>query len=288
MKSRIGELWRAIARWRVRRWFTPARLIGSGLLAAAIVLSITFYINRLSHRAGVLDDALLVTLYVTAAIVLGLDWLTRRRIRREEILRQQHSILKQMASPVNDIALAALRIAKWDHWHKDGTLQGVILRGANLQGAVIPGANLQAASFRNAYLGGIDLTEANLASADFEGARMQYARLGAANLRGAILIGADLQHASLLSARLDGAKLRGANLQWSLLRAAHLEGADLSQANLRHANLISAYLRGADFTDTHFSGETLLPDGSNWAKDADVSRFTDPRHPRFWQRVKLE
>ena len=39
-----------------------------------------------------------------------------------------------------------------------------------------------------------------------------------------------------------------------------------------------ANLTGADFAE-----DTRLPDGTHWTPDTDITRFTDPDHPRFWR-----
>jgi hypothetical protein len=38
-----------------------------------------------------------------------------------------------------------------------------------------------------------------------------------------------------------------------------------------------------DLRDTQFDEETRLPDDTKWTPDADMSRFTDPKHPEFWR-----
>lgn len=171
-------------------------------------------------------------------------------------------------------------------------LQGADLEGANLEGADLLGARLQEANLvrvnlQGAYLGeaslrralahDADLRHATLAGAklrlvDLAGARLQGARLGLADLQWANLSRADLTRAHLLRAKLQTASLRGARLQ-----DADLTGADLTQADLSGADL-----RGASLADCTFDTSTVLPDGSRWAPDSDLDRFTDPDHPDFW------
>jgi uncharacterized protein YjbI with pentapeptide repeats len=97
--------------------------------------------------------------------------------------------------------------------------------------------------------------------------------LPAVPLQNANLEGANLQDANLNAADMQNANLRDANLQGAALRKTMLQGADLTAANLTNALLTSAY----------FSTATVLPDGSTWTEDTDMSRFTDPTHPDFWQ-----
>ena len=54
--------------------------------------------------------------------------------------------------------------------------------------------------------------------------------------------------------------------------------ADLASADLFGADLMYANLTGADFAE-----DTRLPDGTHWTPDTDITRFTDPDHPRFWR-----
>jgi hypothetical protein len=105
---------------------------------------------------------------------------------------------------------------------------------------------------------------------------LQGVRLVGANLQGAFLGGANLQRAFLGGANLEGARLGGANLEGAYLAQANLEGAFLGGANLEGAVLAGANLQGAKFSDY-----TTLPDGTKWAPDTDMTRFTDRKHPDF-------
>jgi len=63
------------------------------------------------------------------------------------------------------------------------------------------------------------------------------------------------------------------------LIGANLSGANLHCANLSGANLIGADLRGSELIGADLSGANLhgaiLPDGSAWNKDTDMSVFTN-------------
>jgi len=83
---------------------------------------------------------------------------------------------------------------------------------------------------------------------------------------------ADLSRTDLGWANLSRANLSETNLYWANLRKAILAEANLSRANLSMANLRGANLAGA-----------ILPDGAEWSEDADLARFTDPKHPNFWR-----
>jgi uncharacterized protein YjbI with pentapeptide repeats len=143
-----------------------------------------------------------------------------------------------------------------------------------LHGAELFRSNLRGAEFLGANLHGANLQEADLLGAALVGANLRDANLTHAHLEEANLLGARLQAANLRSVTLEGADLRGANLQGANLTRAILEGADLSKA----------YLEGADLVGAKFDMLTTLPDGTAWTPNADLARFTDSDHPRFWKR----
>ena len=97
--------------------------------------------------------------------------------------------------------------------------------------------------------------------------------LPAVPLQNANMEGTNLANANLNAANLQNANLRDANLQGATLRKTSLQGADLTGANLENALLTGAY----------FSVDTILPDGTAWTEDTDLTRFTNPNHPDFWQ-----
>jgi hypothetical protein len=112
-------------------------------------------------------------------------------------------------------------------------------------------------------------------------------------LTGAFLGGADLTDANLGNANLTDAILVSANLT-----DATLVGTDLTDAILWGANLTDAILK-----DVIFGEKTVLPDAvelrsesgdyiydeaghllftSYWTPETDMSRYTDPNHPDYW------
>jgi hypothetical protein len=72
---------------------------------------------------------------------------------------------------------------------------------------------------------------------------------------------------------LQGARLQDANLQKVRLQYTNFQGAYLKNTNLRNVE---------DVDKAQFDENTILPDGTNWQPDIDMSRFTDPNHPNFW------
>jgi hypothetical protein len=167
-----------------------------------------------------------------------IDQLNRRRDTQNAIKQLQEQLVRDASSRVNDVANNAVHQLR-----KRGWLEGDngLLSRANLSWA-----NLQEANLRFANLQGVNLGMANLHRA--------YLRF--ANLHRAYLGGADLQ----------GAYLRETNLQGAKLVEANLHGADLQKANLQ----------GADLFMAKFNEDTILPDGTNWTPDTDMTRFTQP------------
>ena len=65
----------------------------------------------------------------------------------------------------------------------------------------------------------------------------------------------------------EGAKLYRVNFESTDLVETRLQGADMRNANMKHANLWNA----------------ILPDSTRWTAETDMTRYTDPNHPNFWQ-----
>ena len=143
-----------------------------------------------------------------------------------------------------------------------------------------------------------------LRGADLSGLTLRGILITKADMRGAILRGVDFQEARLLQVDLREADLSHANLQLAYLNNADCAEADLSDAQLQRARLINVHLRGATLTGAIFDEKTALPDASterdtegramwdtraklryrnSWSPDVDMTRYTDPDHPDFWQ-----
>ncbi|MEM6282865.1 MAG: pentapeptide repeat-containing protein [Chloroflexota bacterium] len=177
------------------------------------------------------------------------------------------------------------------------------LAGADVSGADLFKANLSGARLLNANLSGARLLNANLSGANLTGADVSGTELMVANLSGANLKETNLSGADLLSVNLSGADLLNANLSGARLLNANVSGANLTSANVSGANLTGADMSGANLTSTDVSGvfmenanlstanlldaefdeETFLPDITTWRPDIDMTRFTNPEHPNFWQ-----
>jgi hypothetical protein len=171
-----------------------------------------------------------------------------------------------------------------DKMKQTDLLYGADLQGINLQRMRLEGANLRGADLRNAVL-----TEAGLRRAVLVDTNLQGAYLVSANLQNADLSGSNLQRSHLDGANLAGAKLATCNLWGASFQRANLTYVDLRRANLRWgvnlraANMQAANLRDADLGYAILSDNTTLPDSGTWTPDADMKRFTNRRHPNFWE-----
>ena len=160
-------------------------------------------------------------------------------------------LVLQMDSPDNGFAIEAARQLRAIGWLYDGTLQNVGLVSTNLQGAILSNAN-------------------------FQGTNME-----AANLQNASLIMANLQDVNLSVANLQDAILDKANLQGALLYFANLKGTRLWDAELEGAMLPDAVI-----IDVDADGNPTFD--KYWTRDTDMSRYTDPNHPNFWDPCKIQ
>jgi pentapeptide repeat protein len=230
------------------RGVTPVRVVGLGVLIAAVWLIVDRYGPDWDQIINHYFDAGIIAILEIVIAVLALDWLAERRAQRA----YKRGIIQQMGSTVPGFALEAVRLANLEGWLEDGSLRAAGLLYANLQGARLGRANLQ----------GAELTRANLI--------------------GAWLMGSNLKGAGLMAANLQSAVLMGTNLQGANLSGSNLESAALIEANLQGANLSLANLRGAELTRAKFDGATVMPDGSAWNKGVDLTRYTNASHPLYW------
>ncbi|MEO1442763.1 MAG: pentapeptide repeat-containing protein, partial [Chloroflexota bacterium] len=186
------------------------------------------------------------------ATVLIVDLLNRRRAEQE--LKEQ--LLFELGSEDNSTALRALRLLKYKGWISN--LEQIDLRKANLTGA----------DLSNSSLIGANLSAINIADGNLRNTQLQRINLYFANLRDANLSGANLQAGELGRAILCGADLSDANM---------------SGANLRYAGFDErTALPDSRIADVDTFNHRIIYD-KYWTPDTDMTRYTDPNHPEFWQ-----
>ena len=195
---------------------------------------------------------------------------------------------------------------------ENANLEGANLKNTDLEYNHLENANLEDAHLENARLKYTHLENANLGSANLEHANLSYAHLENANLGHAKLDRAFLRETHLENARLVETSLKNTQMDFTHLQnadlwEANLENANLWKANFENANLHDAYLRGAKYIESAFFNEkTVLPDAvpvrdekgwrmydeeghytfspeSYWTPETDMTRYTDPNHPDFWE-----
>ena len=166
------------------------------------------------------------------------------------------------------IAITVLIIDRLHHHHDDeNEREALILQmGSPDHSFAIEAVRILAAKnwLKNGSLANAHLNHADLEGVNLQDVPLPNARLALTNLR----------HAKFTRADLHNAYLKGANLQSACFR-----GTDLRGANLNDANLIDAHFDAA----TQLDSETILPDCTYWEEGNDINRYTNPKHPNFWQ-----
>jgi uncharacterized protein YjbI with pentapeptide repeats len=182
-------------------------------------------------------------------------------------------MLLKMLKQDNRSALTALRQLQDRGFIGEGLFKGIDLSHAQLHLGTFAQVDME-----NAVLDHADLRKSYFYKTNLRGASLQHCKLRSANMGDVFLQGADLSHADLSHAHLPVA-----NLHQARLIKANLQEVNLWQARLPGADLTGANLRGANIAGLACDAETVLPDGSHWHESTDLTRFTDPNHPNFWQ-----
>lgn len=200
-----------------------------------------------------------------AIVTFGLFGLVvdARDKRLAEIKELQKRLIREAGAESNDHAKAAIDWIRAEGWltvdDDIQLLKGAYLRKAKLQDVKLYRANLNGVNLMDADLQFVYLDEANLSSAN----------LRFANLRGAILNNVNLRDADLTGANLEGTDLTGANLQGVQLDRIKIDGQTIPP------------LPNRDYLGEDEDGNSMYLSG--WTPETDMSRYTDPNHPDFWQ-----
>lgn len=248
---------------RIKRFIAQHKKVYTrGVVAASIIASVVILFVFVWHGFSLFNAkdyetnlytevfGVFFSVFVSVVIIGGWTyWRERQQLRAR--------LKREAGSRSNDIAIAAVEWLREKRWlvGEKGLLKGTKLVGANLATA--------------------DLRYANLAKTDLFHANLQHAQLLKADLQESHMLYAKLQQANLCSAELQGAYLWGANLQGAKLWCANLQGAILQGANMEGAELVMEHI-----ADPIFRGATL-PDGSLYTENTDMTRFTDPKHPKY-------
>ena len=214
--------------------------------------SSTWWLGLVNDLRGELWGAVLTSVIFTF-IVTTAEQVQERQNRIDDLARAVRSSVNMEAIRAIE-ELRALDLLAGD----DGILKNAILDQSNLQGVNLQGANLTGVSFFLADLRGADLRDANLEGANFAGANLDAVNFAGANLRNALI-------------QTDATK---SNFYW----------------------MSSVQANTPQLPPTVFSYETILPNAFNavghpqnpvynfrWTDETDMSRYTNPEHPDFWQ-----
>jgi uncharacterized protein YjbI with pentapeptide repeats len=276
------DRWQTIKQiWQANHWLYGVMGFLLGLLAFPALRMVVDDAAELA--SGLVPET--VGIVIT---VLFIERLNERRENQRRKAEQNALLIRQASSPVNDVAVNAIneirRLGLLSG--KNGILQGADLSGADLQGAMLTDANLQSANLSLS-----NLQRVNLVGADLRGANLSLSIMESAYLYRAKLQGANLEIVNLELANLTMVDLQDANLY-----GASLQGANLSLANLKGANLLETSFQNANLSKAAFSVTTILPDQDTTPfgdlfidkyyrpGNTDMTRYTDPKHPDFWQR----
>jgi uncharacterized protein YjbI with pentapeptide repeats len=254
---------------------------------------------RLIREAGSRSNSTAIT---------AIDWM-----QRENWLVGEHGLLKNQYLGEANLHNANLRKVN---------LESASLELCNLEKATLDDANLiyaqiGEASFKEAVLRwsklyrvhgyqtkmiGADLYEADFTQAYLRGSvfdnaigfgcKFNGANLGEVSMKYAVFEFADFEKAHMNISNLTNVNLQNANLKRTALGRTNLSYAILGGANFKGADLDDSFMLGCKlesansfgFVDVaEFDENTVLPDGCNWSPTTDMTRFTDPNHPNFWQ-----
>jgi hypothetical protein len=277
--------------WKSRTDTAKIRLLVLTVLIVGAVIPTVWALARTGDfesaalNLGTEMGGAVVTFVLIDLILASRD---KQESEQQKAQEEKADLIAHMGSEVREVAIAAADELRRIGWLKDGSTAYAVLRRADLSGADLTGAMLEGANLHRAILKGADLWQATLRHADLSGAWLHEARLWDANLEGANLWqarihGTDLRRANLREALLNGTRLQGADLRQAKLEGANLTGARLQEAKLQGASLRDADLEGALLDEAEFDAQTILPDGSAWTPDIDLTRFTNPDHPECFR-----
>lgn len=150
-----------------------------------------------------------------------------------------------------------------------------------LKRLLVKGVNLDQKNMRDANFHNADLTGMDLSNLDLRGARFSHAKLQGVKFNNTNMGKADLSESNLTNGNLKGVILEQANLEKAKLDEAYMVGANLAGADLQGASLRNAYLAHVNFDKTVLI-DAVLPDDVIWTERTDITKYTDPTHPKFW------
>ena len=178
---------------------------------------------------------------------------------------------------------AILQLSDLSHcWFTDCGFTGAKMQDVNMEG----GRGVGPVEFTNADMSGANIESFNCSDNDNGTFSAENADLSRANFNNARLAGSILRHVNLTDATLTDIELERSDLTNANLTRAVFKNASLVEANLSNTDLNETDFTGADLTRADFTGakfyplSTVLPDGSYWDENTDMTKFTGPPENR--------
>ncbi|MEM6282264.1 MAG: pentapeptide repeat-containing protein [Chloroflexota bacterium] len=281
-------------RWQnvIHTWHSNAWLFGVvgfvlGMLAVPAAEQIISETRDL--LAGLVPEA-----FGIVFTVLIIDRLYRNREKTRREREAQERLIRAFSSADNATALTAVEELRYRGELQSGLLSGVRmswkanLKGADLSGATLVRTNLHKADLSGARIVGADLRTirlngANLIGANLENSNMKESQLRAANLTAVEAMMTDFSDSLLGNANFTDGNLFTASFRGASLENVNFYNAVLQGASFEQAVLIDANLEGANLENATMDHRTILPDYKLWTPNTDMTRYTNPDHPDFWQ-----
>ena len=216
----------------------------------------------------------------------GDDWYNRLHKAIGRIsMDMSHAILRQ--AKMQQLFLDNVNLSQADLTRANCTwsrLDSCELNGAILEMANLSNCELVFCDFSGAKMNGINLSgvsycvHSSFVNAAMSGANLENFFIDESNIDEHYhWDGADLSEANLKGAILPGQSFRNANLTGAKFHGSDLSAADLSNADLNDTDFTGANLTHTDFTGAKFYPfSTIVPDGSYWDEDTDMTKFTGP------------
>lgn len=166
-----------------------------------------------------------------------------------------------------------------DEMKVHGLIEGANLRNIDFEGMYLVNHDFRAVIFEFANLNNVRMLGCHLEGSNFHRTKLNKAELKAAYLRKAYMLEAQLKEASLYDAEcqdaiFESASMNGANLAGARFDRAVFRYTDLRDANLDGAVFIDAQMANVGLHGAKFTKSTIMPDGSNWHRDYDLSKHT--------------
>ena len=189
----------------------------------------------------------------------------RKRVARSTVERRKRRIVQDNGSGDDWTEESSGETDTYDDdWAASDTFDDNV-NDEDIEDTIMSYDNL---SFRD--FSGVDMKGAELCERD-----LTYTNLWGADLSFATLAHSDLSGADLTETDLTNAEMHDAILMDCVLIGAILKQTNLSNSNFAGADMTAATLSGAILTNARFDLRTVLPNGTNWTPNTDLSLFTE-------------